>query len=549
MNWLIEYHNQIKSGAVTVSKRLRRVYDKLVDDCLNPKGEFFFSERHANKPIDFIERFCKNSKGEQAGKTLKLELWQKAFISALFGFVDTEGNRRYREGILYVARKNGKSTLLAGLALYCLVADGELGAEVYCAATKKEQARIVFDECVNMVKQSPDLASNIKKRKTDLYFGLTFSKLKPLGRNADTQDGLNASCIVLDELHAIKDREQYEVLKQSQSARNNPLLIMITTAGTLRESIFDDMYKYACDVADGIVDDKEFLPILYELDEKAEWKNPAMWQKANPSLGTIKKIEDLKSKVKRAAQSPRDLTGLLTKDFNVIQNQAKAWLTFDDINNQETFNLADFKGAYAIGGADLSRTLDLTCATILIMDKSEKKFVHQMYWLPADGFNERVKEEKIPYDKWHDAGLLRLCHGNTINYADITEWFMEIVKCYGIVVLWIYYDPYSARYWVDEMQASGFRMEKVFQTAKNLSLPMQTLGADLQAKRVNYNDNPLTKWCLSNTGVIEDNNGNILPIKAGGAKNRIDGTASLIDAYAGLYAHLQEMKNLAKDVK
>lgn len=546
MNWLITYLTQIEKRVVGVSRRLRRVYEKLVDDCLNPKDDFYFSEKHANKPIDFIEHFCKNSKGEWAGEPIKLEVWQKAFISALFGFVDSSGNRKYREGFLYVARKNGKSTLLAGLALYCLVADGEGGAEVYTAATKKEQARIIFDECCNMVKQSPDLKQNIKKRKSDLYFSLAMSKMQPLGRNADTLDGLNASAVIIDELHSIKDRNQYEVLKQSQSARENPLLIMITTAGTLRESIFDDMYNYACGVADGTIDDKGFLPILYELDEKAEWKNPAMWQKANPSLGVIKKVDDLKAKVKRAAQSPHDLTGVLVKDFNIIQNQAKAWLTFDDINNTEKFNLADFRGAYAIGGADLSRTTDLTCATILLMDKSEKKFVHQMFWLPADGFSERVREEKIPYDKWQESGLLRLCQGNTINYSDITQWFLEIVQTYGIVVLWIYYDPYSARYWVDEMTATGFRMEKIYQTAKNLSLPMQNLGADLQAKRVNYNDNPLTKWCLSNTGVVEDNNGNILPTKAGGKKNRIDGTASLIDAYAGLYAHYQEIKNLAE---
>lgn len=546
MNWIEEYLTQIENGVVIVSKRLRRVYKRLADDCINPKGGYFFSERHANRPIDFIERFCKHSKGEWAGESIRLELWQKAFIAALFGFVDDSGNRRYRESMLYVARKNGKSTLLAGLALYCLVADGEGGAEVYTAATKLEQARIIFEECCNMVKQSADLKQNVKKRKTDLYFPLAFSKLKPLGRNAETLDGLNGSAIIIDELHSIKDRNQYEVLKQSQSARENPLLVMITTAGTLRESIFDDMYHYACGVADGTIDDDGFLPILYELDNKAEWKNPEMWQKANPALGTIKKLEDLKSKVKRAAQSPRDLTGVLTKDFNIIQNQARAWLTFDDINNTETFNLMDFSGCYAIGGADLSRTTDLTCATILIMDKTEKKFVYQMFWLPEDGFFERVREEKIPYDKWHDAGLLRLCQGNTINYADITAWFLEIVKTFGITVLWIYYDPYSARYWVDEMAATGFRMEKIYQTAKNLSLPMQTLGADLKAKRVNYGNNPLTKWCLSNTGVVEDNNGNIMPTKAGGKKNRIDGTASLIDAYAGLYQHFQEIKNLAE---
>lgn len=545
MNWLMKYHSAIQTGAVSVSRRLKRVFERLADDYLNPKDGYFFSEQAANRPIEFIEKFCKNSKGEWAGQPVKLELFQKAFISALFGFIDEEGNRRYRESLFYVARKNGKSTLLAGLALYCLIADGEAGAEVYTAATKREQAKIIFDECFNMVKQSPDLARHIKKRKTDLYFELTLSKLKPLGRNAETLDGLNGSAIIIDELHSIKDRNQYEVLKQSQSARRNPLLIMITTAGTLRASIFDDMYSYACGVADGTIEDKGFLPILYELDEKSEWKNPEMWQKANPALGSIKKIEDLQAKVKRAAQSPQDLTGVLVKDFNIIENQAAAWLTFEDLNNTETFNLEDFKGYYAVGGADLSITTDLTCATILMINAEEKVFVRQMYFLPQEGFDKRVQNEKIPYDKWKERGLLRLCTGNAIDFKMITAWFLEMVERYEIIPAWIYFDPYSARYWVQDMEGRGFKMIKLYQTARNLSLPMQMLGADLRAKKINYNDNPILKWCLGNTGVVEDINGNIMPTKASGSKNRIDGTASLIDAYAGLYQHKQELLNLA----
>lgn len=547
MNWLLEYHAKIQSGDVKVSRRLSSVYEKLADDCMHPKDGFFFSEAKANKPIEFIEKFCKHSKGEWAGQPVKLELFQKAFISALFGFVDADGNRKYREAMFYVARKNGKSTLLAGLALYCLVADGEAGAEVYTAATKREQARIIFDECINMVKQSPVLAKNLKKRKTDLYFGLTFSKLKPLGRNAETLDGLNGSAIIIDELHSIKDRNQYEVLKQSQSARRNPLLIMITTAGTLRASIFDDMYSYAVGVADETIEDKGFLPILYELDEKTEWQKPEMWQKANPALGSIKKIEDLQAKVKRAVQSPQDLVGVLVKDFNVIENQALAWLTFEDLNNTATFSLEDFRGSYAIGGADLSITTDLTCATILMLNAEGKIFVSQMYWLPAEGFERRVQEEKIPYDKWHERGLLRLCEGNAIDYRDITAWYIELVEKFEITPAWIYYDPYSSRYWVKEMEARGFRMVKIFQTARNLSLPMQMLGTDLKAKRVNYQNNPILKWCLGNTGCHEDVQGNVMPVKASGKKNRIDGVASLIDAYAGLDQHRQELLNLLED--
>ena len=540
-NYIDEYLDAMRSGKCIVGKRIRRQYEKLSEAIHNPTGGYIFDEKRAERPIQFIERFCRHSKGEWAGKPVRLELFQKAFISALFGFVDEKTRvRQYREAMLYVARKNGKSTLLSGLALYCLIADGEAGAEVYSAASKKDQAKLVFNEAVNMVRQSKELAGITKKRKSDLYFALNFSKMQPLGRNSDTLDGLNASLVIIDELHSIKDRNTYEVMKQSQSARRQPLLIMITTAGTVRECIFDDMYKYASSVVDGTVKDEHFLPILYELDDKSEWRDPSKWEKANPSLGHIKKLDDLIGKVERAKQSPRDLTGVLVKDFNVIQTVGSAWLTFDDINNEETFELERFKGYYAIGGVDLSHVGDLTAATLLLMDKSEKRYVTQMYWLPKDHFEKRVHEEKIPYDKWYESGLLRLCEGNQINYSDVTKWFLEMVETYELTPAWIYYDPYSAAYWVQEMQSAGFNLVKCYQGVKTLSLPMQKLAADLQSKKINYNNNVLLKWCITNTGVKTDVNGNIQPVKAQSAKYRIDGLASLLDAYVGLTDHYQE---------
>ena len=239
----------------------------------------------------------------------------------------------------------------------------------------------------------------------------------------------------------------------------------------------------------------------------------------------------------------RDLAGVLCKDFNLIQTTSTAWLSYDDINNEETFNINDFKGFYAIGGADLSITTDLTCATLLLMDKQEKRYVKQMYFLPADNLEQRVKEDKIPYDKWLEAGLLRLCNGNTINYSDVTAWFLEMVNEYEITPAWVYYDSYSARYWVEEMENNGFKMVRCIQGAKTLSLPMQMLEADLKAKKINYNNNPLLKWCITNTGVQTDRNGNIVPVKAKSPKYRIDGLASLLESYVGLFEHYQEYLN------
>lgn len=545
MNYILKYLKAIENGEIIVSKRAYKVYKKLEDDIKNPDGRYIFDEKKAVRPIEFIEKFCKHSKGEWAGKPVKLELFQKAFISALFGFVDKNtGFRKYKETLFMVARKNGKSTMLAGIALYMLIADNEPGAEIYSTATKKDQARIIFDETHNMIKQSPELNRFIKKRKSDLYFPLTMSKFQPLGKNSDTLDGLNSHLVIMDELHSVKDRNCYEVMKQSQSARRQPLFIMITTAGTVRECIFDDMYSYACKIADETFTDETFLPIIYELDSKDEWTDPKAWEKANPGLSTIKKLSDLSEKVERAKNNPKDLSGVLTKDFNIRDTISTAWLSFDDINNEKTFDFSAFKNCYAIGGADLSITTDLTCATLLMMNKdTEERFVTQMYWLPRDNFEKRVQFDKIPYDKWLDRGLLRLCNGNSINYGDVTAWFLEMVNDYGITPAWIYYDSYSAKYWVEEMELNGFVMIRCIQGAKTLSLPMQMLGADLKAKKINYNNNPILKWCLTNTGIQTDRNGNIVPVKAQSAKQRIDGTASLLDAYVGLYEHFNEFKN------
>ena len=541
MNYVLEYWEAIESGKVLVSKRVYKQYKKLVEEIKNP-DKYIFDEARANKPIEFIERFCKHSKGEWAGKPVILELFQKAYISALFGFIDKEtGLRRYRESMFYVARKNGKTTMLSGIAAYMMVADGEAGAEVYSTATKRDQARILFDETYNMVKQSPELSKHIKKRKSDLYFPLTMSKFQPLGKNSNTLDGLNAHCVIMDELHGVTDRNLYEVMKQSQSARRQPLLIMITTAGTVRECIFDDMYAYACNVVDGKFEDDSFLPILYELDEREEWTDFTKWEKANPGLGTIKKLDDLMRKVEKAKNNPKDVSGVLTKDFNIRDTISSAWLTFDDINNEKTFDITRFRNCYAIGGADLSITTDLTAATLLMMDKdTQERFIYQMYWLPRDNFEKRVQQDKIPYDKWLQQGLLRLCNGNSINYSDVTAWFLEMVNDYGITPLWIYYDSYSAKYWVEEMEQNGFKMVRCIQGAKTLSLPMQMMGADLQAKKINYNNNPILKWCLTNTGVETDRNGNIVPVKNQAAKMRIDGMASMLDAYVGLFEHFEE---------
>lgn len=545
-NYIREYWDKIQSGKIVACRRLKQQYQKIIDELDNPRDPWIFDIKRATQPIDFIERFCKHSKGKWIGKPVKLELFQKAKLQAVYGFVHKEtGLRRAREVFTLVGRKNGKSTEKAATGLYMMIGDGEGGSEVYSVATKKDQARLVFSEAVNMVSQSPALNKHIKKRKTDLYFPVTFSKFEPLASDSNSLDGLNVHNGIIDELHAIKDRNLYDVIKQAMSAREQPILDMITTAGFVRECIYDSIYEYACNVLDGIIQDERFLAFIYELDDRSEWTDFRMWEKANPGLGTIKSYEELAANVERAKNDPDFLPTVLTKDFNVRDTVAGTWLTFDQINNPETFDMDEIRDTYAVGGVDLSSTTDLSCATLLIMKpSSEKKYVLQQYFLPAELVEQRTKEDKIPYDKWAERGLLTLCEGNKVNYSDVTAWFIRMMQEYGIHPVWIGYDPWNSKYWIDEMQAHGFNMEIVRQGAQTLSQPMKELGADLAAKRINYNRNPILQWCLTNTSVKRDDNDNIRPIKGQNQRQRIDGAVSLLIAYTVLFNHMDDYKAL-----
>src|SRR5690554_519900 len=367
-NYIRLYWDKIESRQVVVSKRVRQQYEKIVAELDNPKDPWVFDVERASRPIQFIETFCRQSKGRWIGQPLKLELWQKALLQAVFGFVHKEtGLRRCREFVLLIGRKNGKSTLLAGIGLYMLIGDGEGGAETYCVATKRDQARIVFTEAVNMVSQSPALRKHIRKRKTDLYFPVAFGKFEPLASESNSLDGLNSHCVIIDELHAIKDRNLYDVMKQSMVARQQPLLVMITTAGFVRECIYDDIYDYACRVLDGTVDDERFLAFLYELDDRSEWTDFRAWEKANPGLGVIKDAAELAANVERAKNDANFLPTVLTKDFNGRETTAGTWLTFDVVDNPATFDIEEIRDSYAVSGTDLSSTTDLSCATLLVM--------------------------------------------------------------------------------------------------------------------------------------------------------------------------------------
>ena len=541
MNYVKEYYQAIVSGKEVAGKKVIKEYKKLNEEMNNDSLPFYLDEELGQRPITFIETFCKQAEGE-IGSPIVLDLFQKAAIQALFGFVYKKTKlRRFNEMLWLMGRKNGKTTILSAIALYMMIADHEGSAECYSVATKKDQASKAFKSAVAMRNQSPEISALVKKRRTDMYMPMTFSSFEPLSSDSNTLDGLNSHLVIIDELHAIKDKNLYEVMKQSTSSRRQPLVVMITTAGTTRENIFDEIYAYANGVLDGTIKNDAFFPLLYELDSPNEWMDNKCWKKANPALGTIKQYKYLAEMVQLAKDAPDRKKGILCKDFNLRSNTEEKWLDFDTINNEETFDLKDLKGSYGIGGADLSSTTDLTCATILVV-KNKKKYVIQQYFIPESKLENN--DDKVPYDVWAERGLLTVCSGAKVRFSDVTEWFYKMHTEYGISAYWIGYDPWGAQYWIDEMIDAGFEMIKVIQGAKTMSNPMKELAADLKEKNINYNNNPITKWCLLNTAIETDKNDNIRPVKGKKQKERIDGTVSLIDAYCVLFEKMNDYYNM-----
>lgn len=552
-NPILEYWEEIQSGKEIVPDKIRRTYKKIAYDIANP-DEYFYSSKRANHVIEFFENFCHHSKGKAGGKRVILELWEKAMLATIFGFININGIRKYREAVLIVGKKNGKSLLASGIGDYLLIGDGEPGPEVYAVATKKDQAKIIWLEAKRMVKKSPKLLKRIKPLVAELsseeYNAGVF---KPLASDSDTLDGLNVHGALMDEIHQWKNgKALYDIIADGTSAREQPLIFITSTAGTIREDIYDQKYEESERVINGYFDnkgykDEHFIAFIYELDSRKEWIDETCWKKANPGLGTIKNYDTLKAKVEKAKQNPALVKNLVCKEFNIRETSSESWLTFEQLNNTETFDIKKLKPRYGIGGCDLSSTTDLTNATILFMVPDDNRiYVEQMYWLPEDLLERRVKEDKISYDLWEQEGLLRTCPGNKIHYKYVREWYQEIYQKYDIYLYKCGYDSWSAAYFVEDMQSTFGKtvMEPVIQGKKTLSSPMKSLGADLEKKRIVYNNNPILKWCLGNTSIDFDKNNNIQPCKGNIGTRRIDGMAGLLDAYVILENNLEEYLSL-----
>lgn len=546
MNYVKEYNEQLQSGKVVACTEIKSVYKRMCEEMNDDSFPFYFVPEMGEHAINFIEGYCRHYQGDHAGELVKLELFQKAFIQALFGWLERDTNRRrFREYFFEVARKHGKSFLSGCIAIYMMVADGEQGAEIYSAATKLDQAKIIYNVAKNIVDQDADLRALIKSTREGLSFSMTRSLMKPLPNESKSLDGLNIHFAALDEIHEQKDRNMYDVLRQGMKARKQPLIGCITTSGFRREGLYDSLHNYAVDVARGNIKDDRLLPLVYKLDSEDEWQEPSCWMKANPGLGTIKSYVQLADDVERARNDSSYLPTLLVKDFDVKQNENSAWLPMSTVINETVVDMDYLMHSYAIGGCDLSAVSDLTCATLILRKPNDDNvYVLQHYFIPeskADKIDASTVQE-APYRLWAEQGWITINEGAAVDYSKVTEWFNEMVVKYDIRPLWVCYDRALAGYWQEEMTATGYDMEKIPQGPFTWSQPMKEMGAAFEMHKVVYQNNPILRWCLCNTAkkaLNKDGIETIQPVKIQ-THRRIDGMVSLLNAWVGYVKHYEE---------
>lgn len=544
MNYLKEYYRQIQEGEILVGKELLTVLEGLIDDLNNPR--YIFDEKPGKIRIDFIETFCKHTKSPFNGQPFILELWEKAVLQAAYGFKMADTNlRRFNEVLLLIARKNGKTTFIAGIDLAeFFLSKG--GVDIVCASNTTEQANILFEEINNMREQSKALSNEKRSKKNifHIYSPKTKNKIKKLSAQSRNKDGYNIEVGCIDEVHEMTDSKVYDAIKQSQSTKSEPLIFIITTEGNTVGGFLDNKLDYVRRMIKGEIQDERVLPWLYTQDSVDEiYQDKRTWQKSNPSIGSIKTYSYLEDLMNKSKHDLGTRVTMLSKDFNIKQLEQGSWLSFDDLNNNETFNIEDLKDSYAIGGVDLSSTTDLTAAVLLLM-KGDKKFVITQFFMPSDVILKRKEEDNAPYDIWVQKGLITVTDGSQNDFSLVTQWFMNMIRTYNIRPLWVGYDPWNSLYWIKEMEELGFNMEKVRQGVYSLSEPMKQLEADLKNNKVVYNNNPILKWCLSNTQAKVDVNGNIQPSKLNSRYKRIDGTVALIIAYAVLNRYKLDFENM-----
>lgn len=551
-----EYMDSVLSGEIVACDKIKKLCRMMRPRIDGGYKCWHYDADRALRPVNFIERYCCLPEGKP-GRKIALEPFQLFVLEMLFGFVDDNGLRQFHECMWVVGRKNSKTTTNAALAIYMLMADGEGAPQCYSAATSKDQASLLYGSMLRMVAQSPALSKRLHKgiipaRNQDgLQYRRNGGYFTPLSSQTRNLDGLNVHFAAIDEMAAITNRDTYDLIKQATPSRDQPLIIEITTNGFERDNLFDDQYDYASRILDGKAVDDTFLPVIYELDSRAEWTDESKWIKANPGLGPIKKVEALRGYVNKAKQDPSFLPTVMTKDFNIPENKASAWLRFEEAVNREEFDYREMGFRYCIIGYDASDTIDLTAAQALMMRPGdERMYEMSMYWIPETQLEKHIKSglrknrDNVPYQRWIDDGLVRVVPGNTIDHRVVFEWMQQLRDEFDIYPFAMGYDPWHLQddSWKDGARqfVGKKRMEEVRFGPQTLSAPMKQIRADYEAKRIVDGNNPVNQWCRMNVGIITDTNDNIKPVKANGSTGRIDGWAAEICAYIALMRHRED---------
>ena len=531
-NWIFKYHEAIQKNEVIVGVWVRLCFEILTTGLLN--GEWEFNEKKANKAIKFIENFCHHSEGRS--DLLHLELWQKAIVSAIFGIMDkTTGYRQFREVFIIVARKNGKTLFAAAIAAYMTYVDGEYGAKVYFLAPKLDQADLVYDAFYQIVQSDDELDSITKKRRSDIYIKAFNTSVKKIAFNSKKSDGFNPQLVVNDEMEAWpgdQGLKQYEVMTSALGARKQPLIISIATAGYVNDGIFDELFKRATAFLKGNSREKRLLPFIYMIDDIEKWDSIEELKKSNPNLGVSVSAEYYLEQIEIARNSISKKVEFMTKFCNIKQNSAVAWLDYWDVmkcvHEEKPLSLEDFKGCYCVGGIDLSRTTDLTAASIVI-NRDGINHIFTRFYMPQKRYEVAINEDNTPYNIYRDRGFLFISGENQVDYKDVYNWFIELVKVYKIKPLKIGYDRYSANYLVEDLKTAGFHTDDVYQ-GTNLTPVLHEFEGNLKDGLFDFGDNSMLAAHFLNVAVdINLNDSRMKPVKIE-KRMRIDGAMSVFDA-------------------
>ena len=501
-NYIFEYYQAIQEGTVNVGKWIRLWYEQIIKG-LEEKA-FFFNPKKANRALKFIESFCRHHEGALAPQHLKLELWQKAFVSVVFGIMDLKGDRQFREVFLLVGRKNGKTLLAAAIADYMAFLDGEYGRRVYFAAPKLEQANLCYTALYEMIKKEPELSELTKKRRTDIYIESTNTTVKPLAFNRHKSDGLNPSLVVADEVASWQGDSGlkfYEVLKSALGSRRQPLILSISTSGYSDESIFDELIRRSTAVINGDSRENRLAPFLYMIDDVYKWNDINELRKANPNLGVSVPVDYMLEEIRIREGSLSKKVEFMTKYCNIKQNSSQAWLPTTEIMKctGPALKLEDFRNHYRVLGIDLSRTTDLTAATCVI-EKDGELYVFRKMWLPSEKIEEASVRDNLPYKTYIARGLLEPSGDNQVDYNDCFNWCRELVEKYRLYPQMVGYDRYNAVYLTNQLKQYGFHCDDVTQ-GFNLSPIINELGALVEDGKIHIGDNDLLKLHFLDTAL------------------------------------------------